>query len=86
MSWLNSTPLNGGFTGSPVPITGNHFVLKGALMLLAWEMPFSRPTRDIDLLGRVSNDLDLVRNAIAAICRIPTDEDGMVFDHEIGRD
>jgi hypothetical protein len=55
-------------------------------MLLAWEMPFSRPTRDIDLLGRVSNDLDLVRNAIAAICRIPTDEDGMVFDHEIGRD
>jgi predicted nucleotidyltransferase component of viral defense system len=60
----------------------NHFVLKGALMLLAWEMPFSRPTRDIDLLGRVSNDLDLVRNAMAAICRIPTDEDGMVFDHE----
>ena len=51
-------------------------------MLLAWEMPFSRPTRDIDLLGRVSNDLDLVRNAIAAICQIPTDEDGMVFDHE----
>ncbi|NBS52923.1 MAG: hypothetical protein EBS96_10005 [Spartobacteria bacterium] len=29
------------------------FVLKGALMLLAWKMPFSRPTRDIDLLGHV---------------------------------
>ena len=58
------------------------FVLKGALMLLAWKMPFSRPTRDIDLLGHVSNDLTFVRNAIASICRIPSDADGMVFDHE----
>lgn len=51
-------------------------------MLLVWRMPVSRPTRDIVLLGRVSNDLDSVRNDIATICQIPTDEDGMVFDHE----
>lgn len=60
----------------------NQFVLKGALMLLVWRMPVSRPTRDIDLLGRVSNDLASVQNVIATICQIPAAEDGMVFDHE----
>ena len=29
----------------------NLFILKGALMLLVWKMPVTRPTRDIDLLG-----------------------------------
>lgn len=28
------------------------FILKGALMLMAWKAPLSRPTMDIDLLGR----------------------------------
>ena len=27
------------------------FVLKGALMMLVWRVPVSRPTMDIDLLG-----------------------------------
>ncbi|GMU24299.1 MAG: hypothetical protein AMXMBFR13_43730 [Phycisphaerae bacterium] len=36
---------------------GERFVLKGALMLLVWKTPVMRPTRDIDLLGRTSNDL-----------------------------
>jgi hypothetical protein len=31
----------------------NKFVLKGALMLIVWEAPLSRPTMDIDLLGRI---------------------------------
>jgi len=34
------------------------FVLKGALMLAVWEAPTSRPTMDIDLLGRLENDLE----------------------------
>lgn len=34
----------------------DRFVLKGALMLLVWNAPVMRPTRDVDLLGRVSND------------------------------
>ena len=29
----------------------NQFVLKGALMLLVWKMPVTRPTRDIDLVA-----------------------------------
>jgi hypothetical protein len=50
-------------------------------MLLVWKMPVARPTRDIDLLGRVSNDLASFR-IIASICQIPTKSDGMVFDSE----
>ncbi len=34
----------------------NKFVLKGALMMLTWEAPLSRPTSDIDVLGLVKND------------------------------
>ena len=49
-------------------------------MLLVWKMPVTRPTRDIDLLGRVSNDLASIREVIASICQIPTKSDGMVFD------
>ena len=57
----------------------NLFILKGALMLLVWKMPVTRPTRDIDLLGRVSNDLASIREVIASICQIPTKSDGMVL-------
>jgi hypothetical protein len=60
----------------------NQFILKGALMLLVWKMPVTRPTRDIDLLGRVSNDLSSVQNVIATICQVPAENDGMFFDHE----
>lgn len=58
----------------------SHFVLKGALMLLVWKLPVTRPTRDIDLLGRVGNDLEKVRAIMAAICQVPVEDDGMVFD------
>ena len=60
----------------------SHFVLKGALMLLVWKLPVTRPTRDIDLLGRVSNDLEAVREIIASICRVPAGDDGMSFAQE----
>lgn len=32
------------------------FVLKGALMMLSWEGPLSRPTSDIDFLGITQNN------------------------------
>lgn len=60
----------------------NQFVLKGALMLLVWKLPTTRPTRDIDLLGRVSNDLASVRQVIAEICEVAVEDDGMFFDPE----
>lgn len=34
----------------------DRFVLKGALMLRVWRSPEFRPTMDIDMLGRTSND------------------------------
>ncbi|MGC1481323.1 MAG: nucleotidyl transferase AbiEii/AbiGii toxin family protein [Chthoniobacterales bacterium] len=58
----------------------DQFVLKGALMLLVWKMPVTRPTRDIDLLGRLNNDLDSIREVITTICQIPADDDGLFFD------
>jgi hypothetical protein len=41
------------------------FILKGALMLAAWRAPSSRPTKDLDFLGRIENDIGI----IAAILR-----------------
>jgi hypothetical protein len=36
------------------------FLLKGALLLTAWHAPISRPTMDIDLLGRTDNGIDFI--------------------------
>lgn len=58
----------------------DRLVLKGALMLLVWKTPITRPTRDIDLLGRMSNDLEAVRAVVADICGQPVEEDGLLFN------
>ena len=34
----------------------NRFILKGALMLRVWRSPELRPTMDIDMLGKTSNE------------------------------
>jgi hypothetical protein len=56
------------------------FVLKGALMIAAWDSPVTRPTRDIDLLGRLRNRPETVAEAIRTICAIESREDGLTFD------
>jgi predicted nucleotidyltransferase component of viral defense system len=56
------------------------FVLKGALMLTAWQFPYARPTRDIDLLGCTDNVVEHIVSTIQAICRELAPEDGLVFD------
>jgi hypothetical protein len=43
-------------------------------------LPATRPTRDIDLLGRLSNDLQSIRTVIAEVCRTQVDVDGLEFD------
>lgn len=58
------------------------FVLKGALMLTAWQIPSARPTRDIDLLGRMGNSVEQVVSAVKAICREPVPDDGLRFETE----
>jgi hypothetical protein len=41
------------------------FLLKGALLLTAWRAPISRPTMDIDLLGRTENAIEAIVELIA---------------------
>ena len=60
----------------------HQFVLKGALMFTVWQSPLPRPTRDIDLLGRLDNSVEHVVAAIQAICQEPAPEDGLRLDAE----
>ena len=58
------------------------FVLKGALMLRAWEFPLPRATMDIDMLGRnFSNEISIVSVQVKDICTtVIQPEDGLEFD------
>jgi predicted nucleotidyltransferase component of viral defense system len=56
------------------------FVLKGALVLRAWGLPPSRPTKDIDLLGRVENRVERLVAIARDVCATPVEPDGVVFD------
>jgi hypothetical protein len=56
------------------------FILKGALMFSAWKVSLPRPTMDIDLLGRASNDLDHIAGIVRQLCLQPVEDDGFVFD------
>jgi Nucleotidyl transferase AbiEii toxin, Type IV TA system len=56
------------------------FVLKGALMLTVWRSPATRPTKDIDLLARMSNEIEGVVAAIKAACATEVEDDGLRFD------
>ncbi|HIO93133.1 MAG TPA: hypothetical protein EYG68_09885 [Leucothrix mucor] len=57
------------------------FILKGALMLRAWEAPMARPTRDIDLLGKFDNEVDAIVDVMKDICITNTViDDGLSFD------
>lgn len=58
------------------------FVLKGALMLVAWEAPVSRPTSDIDLLGMTENEVGAIVSVLKDVCTVHVDPDGMEFDPE----
>ncbi|MEA3222539.1 MAG: nucleotidyl transferase AbiEii/AbiGii toxin family protein [Thermodesulfobacteriota bacterium] len=60
----------------------DRFVLKGALMFTVWDVPFRRPTRDIDLKGYVNNDVNNIEKIIKEICEQPVEPDGMVFNPE----
>ena len=61
----------------------DRFILKGALMFSAWSGKASRPTMDIDLLGRIDNSLEVIINAIKDACRMDVEADGMSFNTEM---
>ena len=58
------------------------FILKGALLLVAWRAPVFRATRDIDLLAKTSNDLDFIKKVVSEICTTEVPENGLIFDVE----
>ncbi len=59
---------------------GERFILKGALLLRVWDPASYRTTRDIDLLGRVANEIDTVVSIVQDVCRQAVAPDGLIFD------
>ena len=55
------------------------FILKGGLLLIGIGFPQARSTRDIDVLGTIPNDVDIVSKAIKEIGRIEAN-DGLFYD------
>ncbi len=58
----------------------DRFILKGGLMLTTWSLPASRPTRDIDLLGRMANSVEKIVAIVRSLCALSVPEDGLHFD------
>jgi predicted nucleotidyltransferase component of viral defense system len=58
------------------------FILKGALLFIAWGTSPYRPTRDIDLLGFTANDPDGVEKVFRELCDQEIETDGLIFDKE----
>lgn len=60
----------------------NNFILKGALLLMAYDIERTRPTKDIDFLGKsIKNDVGSLKEIIQEICSIKTN-DGIEFIKE----
>ncbi|MFH1314026.1 MAG: nucleotidyl transferase AbiEii/AbiGii toxin family protein [Candidatus Eisenbacteria bacterium] len=59
---------------------GNRFILKGALMLTVWKGPMSRPTRDMDFLGKIGNDIGGIAEAVRDVCSTEVEPDGIEFN------
>ncbi|MBS1825483.1 MAG: nucleotidyl transferase AbiEii/AbiGii toxin family protein [Acidobacteria bacterium] len=56
------------------------FILKGALLLTAWNAPITRPTIDIDLAGITSNEWEHIHSIVTHLCQPTTELDGIEFD------
>lgn len=56
------------------------FMLKGAQLYSLWTEQPHRPTRDLDLLGEMDNDLAAVTSVMREICMTPVAGDGLRYD------
>ncbi len=56
------------------------FILKGALMFAAWQIPERRTTLDIDFLAYYDNQTTAIEKVVKDICKIKVKPDGLVFD------
>ncbi len=55
------------------------FLLKGAFLFYAWQHEVGRPTRDLDLLGHGTPDIERLEAVIAEIAAAEVDDDGLDF-------
>ncbi len=60
----------------------DRFVLKGALLLRVWNSPETRPTMDIDMLGRTSNSESDIVAQFQDVLQIDIEPDGLIFDSQ----
>jgi len=58
------------------------FILKGGLMFAVWNSSYTRPTKDIDFLAYIANDVDTAADVVREVCRIDDQTDGIIFDPE----
>lgn len=58
----------------------DRFVVKGATLFAAWTGQPYRPTKDLDLLGYGDPSIASLEAAIRAVCEVPSEEDGLIFD------
>ncbi len=56
------------------------FILKGAMLFIAWEGMPHRVTRDIDLLGFGDDSVERVASVVRDLCELQVEDDGLVFD------
>lgn len=61
-------------------VHAQRFILKGALMLRVWQAPEFRPTMDIDMLGKTSNDEANIISQIREVLDVEVEPDGLAFD------
>lgn len=59
---------------------GTTFILKGAMLFAVWSGHPHRATKDLDLLGSGSPDLDRLVRIFRDVLVVPVDDDGLVFD------
>lgn len=59
----------------------DNFCLKGGALMFAYEKFTARPTLDMDFSAdKISNSLQSIHDAVAEICSIKCEEDGVIFD------
>ena len=61
------------------------FILKGALMLRVWNAPEQRPTMDIDMLGKTSNQETDIIEQVRDVIGVSVEADGLIFDPDTVR-
>lgn len=61
-------------------VYGDKFVLKGAMLFRVWSAVPHRSTRDLDLLGSGTPDLDRLARVFAEVCAVTVEDDGVLYD------